>query len=360
MRKITLLVLQFIPLFLLSQSKLVPGFIIKHNDDTLRGYLKEIPEKKVEDKILFTPNKETAPTIFSTKEVQSFGYEGGNVYNKVKYIYPEDLTTNERFAKKLVEGNYRLYMFWKQDKSYFIVNTYEDSTYLLYDDNMSYSGIISEKGNYKEKLLYLSVPCESLKAKVEYLNYNQTSMAGYVDRLNKCILPSEQNTIVYKKDRSYLNIFVYAGAMPLGSRYEFTGRIIGRFTIPSIDKNMSVNVGLNYMMNKKSTPVQVSNTAEYKNIEYKNIYSVPFTIQYNFIQSKIRPYIDAGLSLDYLDKATKRDYSQKKTYDKQFGVGFIIAAGIEGYITNRLMIKADWRYELFMHYPAVGIAYFLK
>ncbi len=93
---------------------------------------------------------------------------------------------------------------------------------------------------------------------------------------------------------------------------------------------------------------------------YKNIYGVPFTLQYNFTRGRVKPYIDAGLSLDYLETKGVLDYSYRKTHDNGFGIGFIIAAGVEGYVTKRLMIKADWRYELFLHYPTLGVGYFFK
>jgi hypothetical protein len=361
MKKIILAFLIIIPFSLFSQSKLVPGFIIKPGGDTVRGYLKELSEKKVQDKIYFASSPGSVPSVTTTHDITGFGYEGGNTYNKVKYTHPVDLTTDERFAKKLVEGYNRLYMFWQKEKRYFIINTYDDSTYLLFDDNFSSSGIMSEYGNYKNRLLYLSVACDSLKGLLDYLDYRQNDIAKYVDRLNKCILPSEQNAIVYTKDKSYLNIYAYAGAIPLGKMYEYTGRIIGRFTIPSIDKNMSINVGVNFMAHKKTTslPRTYYNSPEREQVDYKNIYTMPFTIQYNLIQGRVSPYVDAGLSFAYIDDATQIT-NLSKAHDRKFGIGVVVAAGVEGRITSRLMAKAEWRHELFLHYPTVGIGYFFK
>jgi hypothetical protein len=361
MKKIILPFLIAIPFSLFSQSKLVPGFIIKPGGDTVKGYLKELSEKKIQDKISFAPSPGASPEVNTTHDIIGFGYEGGNTYSKVKYTHPADLTTGERFAKKLVEGYNRLYMFWQKDKRYFVINTYDDSTYLLFDDNFSSSGIMSEYGNYKNQLLYLSVACDSLKGLIEYLEFRQYNVARYVDRLNKCILPSEQNAIVYTKDKSYLNIYAYAGAMPIGKMYEYTGRIIARFTIPSIDKNMSINVGINFMANKKtqSLPRTYYNSPKREQENYKNIYTMPFTIQYNLLQGKISPYIDVGLSFAYIDAATQIT-NLSKTHDRKFGIGLVVAAGIEGHITNRLMAKAEWRHELLLHYPTIGIGYFFK
>ncbi|MBS1575093.1 MAG: outer membrane beta-barrel protein [Bacteroidetes bacterium] len=362
MRKGLLLIFAFFPLALFSQSGFAPGFIIKAAEDTVRGYIEEITEKKINDKIHFTKAQGNPAVALSINDITAFGYTGGNVYYKVRYIEPAAFAIKERFAKKLVEGYYRLYNFWEAEKQYFVVNTYEDSTYLLYDDDISASGIVSEKGNFRNRLLFFSINCDSIKQGIERLDYTQARIAEYVHQLNRCILPSEQNAVVYKKDKTFLNIYGYTGAIPWGSQYEFAGRIIARLSIPSLDKNTFLNVGISYMANKKNytVPSLYLGSPPHFNIDYRSIFSVPLTIQYNLLQGKVRPYVEAGLSIVYLDATTEYTYSPAKTHDTRFGIGFIVAAGVEGNITHRLMIKADWRYELFLHYPTLGIGYIFK
>src|SRR5205085_3368983 len=192
----------------------------------------------------------------TTKDIIAFGYDGENSFATIRYIHPITLDSGVTFAKFLTDGYYRLYTFLQKDRQYFIINSYQDSTWLLFDDKFSgNSGIVDEAGNFRNELLYLSVPCESLKNKIESLEYSQTEIAKYVDKLNRCIAPSETNAIVYTKDKSYLHIYGYAAGISLGNKYEIAGRIIGRITIPAINKNMSVNFGVNVMTNKRTHTV---------------------------------------------------------------------------------------------------------
>jgi opacity protein-like surface antigen len=210
--------------------------------------------------------------------------------------------------------------------------------------------------------LYLSVSCDSLKNEVEDVDYTQAAIAVYVDKLNRCISPSETNAIVYKKDKSYLHLYAYGGGISFSNKYELAGRITARVTIPAINKSMSVNVGLNVMTDKKIYTVASHFNGYIKTLqtEYRTIFSVPFTVQYDFLPGNIKPYVEAGLSLVYLDAHITQDYLSYKVNDRKFGLGVIGAVGVEGSITKRLMIKADWRYELFLHYPTIGMGYVFK
>ncbi|MGC4038185.1 MAG: outer membrane beta-barrel protein [Chitinophagaceae bacterium] len=358
MKKFLLSLFLAIPLFLFSQEKLVPGFIIKRSEDTVKGYVSLTTEKRIEDRILFSTDLSSSPATYTLTDITSFGYAGGNSYDKVIFTDPADSLPKERFAKRLVEGYYRLYMFWKQDKRFFVLNTYRDSTYLLYDDNTNSLGFSSEKGNYMDKLLFLSVNCDAVRKSLDGLGYTEKDMSNYVNRLNDCLQPSEQNAIVYKKNKSRFGLYAYAGGFIAGSKYEYTGRIIAKFTLPALDNNTSLNTGINYMTNKRTHIVKnISDLTTSEKAQYRNIVSIPMTIQYSFTQGIIRPYVDAGLSLDYIETKTQHDYDSKYNDDKRSGLGVIFSAGIEGYITHRLMVKADWRYELFAHYPTIGIGY---
>jgi hypothetical protein len=361
MKKTILLIQVIFPCILFSQLTLRPGYIVKNNRDTLKGYIKAFSERQFNDQVFFTGNTKEQPIAYSPDDITGFGFDGENIFSKITYTHPYTFSAATRFAKMLVDGNYRLYTFFQKDRNFFVINTYEDSTYLLFDDVFSNnSGIVDEVGNYKNQLLFLSVPCDTLKGLIDDLPYNQTAIAKYVDRLNKCILPSEQNVIVYKKEKSYLHIYVYAGGLILGQNLEYTGRIIGRITVPALDRNVSINFGVNFMKYHREylTRNMYSNALATRKID-RSLYSIPLTFQFDFTHGRIKPYIAAGLSLVYLaEKDTQTFLTQVD--DNRFGIGFILAAGIEGYITKRLMIKADYNYELYFHYPTLGIGYFFK
>lgn len=362
MKKTALFILTVFPFILVAQSDLKTGFIVKTTGDTVKGYLKQISEKQLDNKVAFNSNISSDPAIFTTKEIECFGYEGGNTYAKVSYIHPIDLTKHERFAKILVNGYYTLFSFWQKDISYFVVKDKNDSTYLLFDDHFSKaSGILDEKGNYKNQLLYLSFNCRGLSASIDYLEYSQTSLTKYVNDINKCLAPGTKSSIAYKKDKTNLNVYAYAGGMAVSKGHEFSGRVMVRLTIPTLDKNVSFNGGVNYISYQKTSFVDVYYPGNKKEqTEDRSIVSVPLSIQYSISSKWIRPYLDAGVCFDYIKTDNNLNYANQKQHNTKFGGSFLVAIGIEGYVTKKLMIKADWRYELFLHYPTIGVGYFFK
>ncbi|QEC68761.1 porin family protein [Panacibacter ginsenosidivorans] len=353
------IVFAVIPVFVFSQSGFKPGFIVKNNGDTVRGFLESIETKKISGRISFSPSNTSNPATFTTAEIKSFGYDGENTFRKVVYTDPFELTQKEQFAKLLSLGYYSLYTFWKKDVMYFIIKTPEDSCHLLYDDDRSSNGYINQKGNFQNELLFFSQSCNTLKPLIETLNYTEADLIQYIQKLNKCVSPSTASQIVYKKEKSKLNIYAYAGGMYFGSGHEYTGRIIGKITVPAVDKNLALTFGLNYMTHQNTELVDVLGYKKEQTVN-KNIFSVPLSIQYYFTKGIIRPYLDAGVTLDYLTTDGELTFYGKKINDSKFGPAFTAALGIEGYITQRLFIKADFRYELFVHYPTVGIAYTFK
>src|SRR5205085_10392091 len=122
---------------------------------------------------------------------------------------------------------------------------------------------------------------------------------------------------------------------------------------------MSVNFGVNVMTNKRTQTVVSNFNSQLKTTEteYRNIFSVPFTVQYNLLPGRVKPYIEVGLSLVRSDVRYRQDYLSYKGHASKFGLGVVGAIGVEAYVTKRFMIKADWRYELYMHYPVIGVGY---
>src|SRR5882724_8706159 len=174
MKKIILPVLAVLPCIAFTQLKLRPGFIVKNYRDTVKGYIKPFSEKQLDNQVFFTQKSGSEPSALTTTDITSFGYDDGNTFAKVTYTHPTTFIKDTRFAKMLVDGYYRLYTFWQKERNFFVVTSYEDSTYLLYDDSFSgTSGILDESGNYRNQLLFFSISCEDLKRHLENIEYNE-------------------------------------------------------------------------------------------------------------------------------------------------------------------------------------------
>lgn len=346
-----------------SQNNTRKGYIVKTTGDTLRGVLNAIELKSLDNTISFGTSPDNLIT-YNVTEVKSFGYDGENSFESVSYTNVIDNAQVTRFAKMLNTGYYSLFTFWSKDIRYFVVKKPDNTYRLLMDDERLTTGFINEKGNFQNELLFLSQSCSELRPSLERLTFAEKDLIGYIGKLNKCIAPTQANNIVVKKEKSVFNMLAYAGGFTLGAKgHEYTGRILGKLSVPSIDKNLSLNFGINYMAQKKVSTEKISlngypafktQTAE------RSIISVPLTVQYYFTKGFIKPYIDAGLSIDYLQRKGELDGAGKIVNENKAGLAFSAAIGIDGYITNRLFVRADYRYELFVHYPTIGIAYVFK
>jgi len=362
MKIITSVLITLFPILCFAQSDFKPGFIVKTSGDTIRGHIEQIEAKRLNDRISFAANPSPATSTFTTADIKSFGYDGENSFQKIIYINPFDSTKYERFAKTLSLGYYSLYTFWIKDEKYFIIKTPDNNYRLLADDERNSNGFLTQKGNFKNELLFISQSCEELREELERINYTEVNLIAYVTKLNKCVAPESNNSIVYKKEKSKLNIYAYAGGIALSKGNEYTGSIMGKLSVPAVDKNVSLNFGINYSIQHKSS-IEDFGTYPYhakQNLE-RSIISVPLTVQYYFTNGFIKPYVDAGLSFDHLTiNGALKDARGHTSGERKFGLGFIAAIGIDGNITKNLFIRAEYRYELFLHHPTIGIAYTFK
>jgi hypothetical protein len=336
------------------QTEFTKGYIVFNNGDSLNGFLQEDAEDNLLTKVIYSDNASGNPhKEYNANEIKSFYFNGGNLFESVHFRDVND-SPAVCFAKYILKGYYSLYSFRKKDIQYFLIK-HEDSTYFLYDDIILNSGGYDTKGNYQNQFLFLSRNCSKLADQIPQLRYSEKDFIAFVHKINDCVAPGSTNSNVSVKSKSKTSLYVYAGGLPLGDKYEYTGRVLVRIASPSISRSFSLNAGFNYLAHKTT---EEKSGKKYDDIT--DIYSLSLTVQNNFTTGIIQPYIEAGFGVGYqsVKGGPHGLYDQNIEDNSGIGVDFIMAIGIEGYITKKLAVKADWRYELLMHYPVVGVAYF--
>jgi hypothetical protein len=353
------------PLISLSQNNFKPGFIVKNTGDTVNGFIEEGNERKLAETVAFKKDvAQTESQKLTVKDITSFGYYDGNVFVKIAYNGPEENTQGVSFAKYLLKGHYRLYAFLKDEHRYFIIKTPEDSTYLLYDDIYTVaSGIVLQTGNFKNVLAFVAGNCDNLRNRVQETGYDETDILDFVKQVNNCVSPSAANEVLYKKPKTETYVYAYAGGLYVGAGYEFTGRIILRSVLPSVDRKTSLNVGINYMDNYKTQTFHAfylgqSSVITAKSKVSSGILSIPLTLQYYFAKGKVQPYFDGGFCFDRATQTGLLDAdlnASPKTITNS--LTYVAAVGVDFVFNPNLAIKADWRYEFLTQYPTIGVAY---
>lgn len=335
-----------------AQSNFVSGYVVKNNNDTLKGFLKADVEKNLTKQVIFSSNASgESQQTFTGNEVKAFYFNNGSLFENITYKDTAN-TPAQIFAKALLKGYYNLYSFRNNEIEYFVVQKDADS-YLLFDDVILPNGTLDAKGNYRNQLMFLSRDCSKLQSFITTVRYTENELLNFISKLNNCIAPSNSNKSLYVKEKSEAHLFVFAGGLPLGSnKYEYTARIGARISVPSISKSTFVYIAATYLGEKS----QVSVYGKQKD-HIINVASIGITLQNNFTTGIIQPYLEVGVGGAYKHEKNPANALSPNTFQNKYGVDIIAALGIEGHITKSLVVKADWRYELLMHYPVIGIAY---
>ena len=341
-----------------GQQKFTAGYVVLQNGDTLHGYLQNEVEGNLANGVTFSTSENgNSSKKYLVTDAKAFRYDNGSSFESISYNNL-DTTRTTRFAKLLLTGYYRLYSLRINDVIFFLVKN-NDSTQLVYDDIRRTDGTIEVTGNYVNVLSFLSRTCDKLKSDVTRLRYAEPEVLSFVSRLNQCISPKETNTSFYMKPHSTATVYLYAGGLPLGDGYELIGRVGVKITTPSISKNLSLGIAFTYSTHKEIDTYQYSSTT-YKYDHITKLQTLSGSFVYDFTTGRIRPYFGGGLGLTFSQEQDPRNHGGVEKFENDFGPSFVAAIGVEGYVTNHLAIKADWRYEFFLHYPTIGLAYFFK
>ena len=339
---------------LFAQKSFEPGFILLDGKDTVRGLIEITSEAELCAAVNFKKDSESIKT-YTPSEIKGFGV-GHEVYRSLRFVNTaEDSIKTEAFLKQLVIGVYSLYSYVKPDRRFYLIQN-DTTQFFMYDQVSESSGRITQKDNYYNYLHFISINCDNLANLWDRVSFNDQQMAGFVIKVDHCLSPG-QATNYYEKPKTVMKALVFVGAFPVPNMSQFTANFVLRFTIPRVDKKTSVNIGLNYVNNVQQTTERSDYYSLYTLTTHNQIYSLPVTIQYNFTNTIVQPYFYAGASAAYLSKTTNSYTYDIPRSDTIFGVSFVGGLGIEVKVASGLFIRADWRYEVFLQYPVLGVAY---
>ncbi len=360
MKKISFLpCLLLFNVFAYSQSLFSPGYIVKTNSDTIKGLLKQDVESKLIYGIYFKSDENASQQFFPVADLYGAYFSSGMSYSGIIFYDSLNQKPDTLLARVLVKGDLDLYTYKEKETRYFIIKDKMDSSYLLYNDVKAVQGELLQMGNYKGILSFLSRECSKVSQNLERMNFNEKEIATYVQTLNNCINPSASSKLHYIKPKKQQKIFLHSGGMVLGEgKNEFIVQAIVRFLALQDSRKFSLNTGLSYQRTQK--PVSYTDIFGFEKTYNSTIQiaSIPFFFQYNVFEGKFQPYFFTGFSLAY--KSEQRLEQQNAGLQKKYGIAILVGAGMEIYISERFLIKPEWRYELLSHYPTFGLAYRLK
>ncbi len=347
-------VLCFFSFTTLAQQSFEPGYILEHNRDTVKGYIETGLEYELTRSVKFKTDVNAVVKELGPLEISGFGM-GKSVYQNVIFLNTINNTRVNAFVKQLVTGEYNLFSYATADRKFYLLR--KDTTdYFMYGQVTRASGEIDEDGNYQNILHFISVSCNKIAGIYDRVGYNDKDMAAFILKVDNC-LSSGRATSFYEKPKVQVHPFIFIGGFPVSGMNQFTAHFTLRFITPQIDKKSSINIGLYYSNTLVETDERSDYFVLYTLSTHNHVYSIPVTFQYNFTSGIVQPYFYAGVSGAYSTKTANSYTTGIPSSSNQFGVALVLGIGIEARVISQLYIKADWRYEVLMQYPAIGVAY---
>lgn len=336
------------------------GYIVNNASDTVFGYIKDDLEERWEQAIVFRDDG-GASKVLSVSDIKAFGFNQGPIFRLIQYVHPlETPDKQSHFAKLLMAGTYFLFSFREKDKLYFVVQS-RDTSYLLYNDQTTQLGEVTEHGNYQNFLAFFGRECPKVSATAANVNYTEEAFISYFSSFEKCKGTFNTVLISYSKPKTEKYILVTAGAFAVDKRSEIFSRALIQFIWPGLSRKTSMNTGLSYSRHTDET----STTYSMGKIETKlttELYELPLLVRYDFFEKRIRPYIYGGgaigVKMEHETVTKVSAYTESfKSDDQSFGATVLLGCGISVSVSRNFLLNLDWHYDLLSHLPAFGIGY---
>lgn len=341
---------------LYAQQKNIQGYLVMLKGDTVAVEIKDEVEEKYRERVLVFANNTYKE--YGKEEISAFGVRDQFHYRKVNYVNPlDEMKAEAHFAKVLFDGSQKLLGFQRGDRPYFIYQD-KDTTCFLYDDQRLNSGEVTVPGNFRNQLFFFGRNCEKVTQRLERVNLTEGSLVAYMTSLATCNGNLPASTVYYKKPTSQKEWIVFAGGMAFNNQSELMFQINQRRTFASKNKKTSLNYGLLITQTAfdKSYELWQGNIKTYR--QKSLIVQVPVFVQYNLTTGAIQPFFYAGGSVTYFQQYEVTNLLTAAVEKRgSFGGALLIGAGVEGRVTPRLWVKADYHYDLFFHLPVLGLMY---
>ena len=163
-----------------GQDSYKKGYIVIQSD-TVEGFIKVLPNRKLHNSCLFKKEKNASHTEYSPTELRSFGIEN---YKRFESITPDSLT---RFAELIVDGEAKLF---KINRDYYVK---KDEKVLqlkseLVEISKGQSSFRELALRFKKDLKSLLSDCESIKSEIDLLeNTSENSLVDLMESYHSCI-----------------------------------------------------------------------------------------------------------------------------------------------------------------------------
>lgn len=334
------------------------GSIIQINDEKINGFIKTEDLEVLSSEVCFKiEENDTKCTPYSPTKLKSFSTETGKFFDALTIKVNRNKKEINVFANLILKGKASLYKcIYNTKEIYIIVNN--NMNYVLQNDELISGETEIRRYNY---LGILNVATEGMTTSTKNIEFGEKNFINIVTQYNTS-KGFESNKVSYNEKKvSFIIVNVGGGFKKNESEFFIQGMY--RTYFPKISRSTSLNIGLNYfnynyLADKISYAEYFTQIIKSTNKYNETLISIPVQIQQNFLNKSFRPYIFMGMNVSYLKIVDQNNNSQiENGLQSNFGVGILYGVGIEQDVYKGLMVKCEYRKEVFTHLILLGIGY---
>lgn len=322
------------------------GSIVTIENVKIDGHIKTDDLSNLSSKICFKPTETDVKYIYyDTNQIKSFQTETGKTFDLLSFKINNNSESINVFASLILKGEISLYKTVYKSTTFYIIVT-KDENYVLQNDELISGETKMIKYNY---LGVINLATEGFSSKnYQKIPFDEEDFIKIISEYNASKGYESKEVTYDEKNIHYFIVNIGGGHKKDESELFF--QAMYRIYYPKISRSTSLNLGLNYF-NYQFPDVPNGNIKE-------SLISVPLQIQQNILNKNIRPYVFMGLNFSYLKIVDDKNNSLLKNgLQSNYGIGILYGAGIEIDLYKGIMLKSEFRQEVFTHLTLFGIGY---
>jgi opacity protein-like surface antigen len=329
-------------------EKFEKGSYIDKENKKIEGFIMFTDLSKYSSGICFkiSENEENC-SKFGVSEIKEFSTESGKKFEILTFKINNNTDEITVFANLMIKGKASLSKTVYLGNEIYIVNN-NNVNYILQNDEVMAFDANKRKYYFRGNLSMATDGYSNSFVNIDFEDKDFNKIIKGYNTLNG----SESQILSYKeKNVNYIIGVIGGGFNNISTEYFI--QTTYRTYFPKISQNVSLNIGLSYYNNtassKKNSFIPNNNYA---------LTTIPLQFQYNFFTKEFRPYLFGGLNLSHVKYKNNNEYFNiNKGLQKTFGLGILYGGGIEIDTQKGLILKLEYRNEIFPHSIMLGIGY---
>lgn len=344
---VCIILFKLISLSLFAQVKetFIKGQLVLENGTSYQGYFKREALGHIKNGVTFKKELSGDTQYYKALDVKEARFETGEIFRTISCLNAANQQEETFLASLLVDGKCSLYESDFEGDFIYVIS--KDSVYAWLQDDKIEDGSL-KRFYFRNKLAAFLSSDPINYYSFDNINFDDDDLIRVVSLYNN--QASSKNVVVKRniEKQQYL-IIGFGGMYRNNNKQEYNASVIYQSFSPDISQSTSINVGLSYYYN-----IYLSDGYKFK----RQLYTLPIFLRQNILRKSIRPYIDLGLNLSYIDdKIFGTNLSTiPKGPQQNYGLGFLVGGGVEADIFKQFRIKSEYKFENYSHMIMVGFA----